>query len=165
MFGTTKELKKENGSEYIGSETLIGKGSIFDGNIETVGPVRVDGRIEGNISSRSKVVFGEGAVLEGSLTAHNAEISGTVKGLVEISELLVLKASAIIDGDIICNKLIVESGAVFKGTCKMGNQPHDDKAKPNTFNPVKAQLNEIKPYNDGQLNGQITLNSKAEERI
>jgi cytoskeletal protein CcmA (bactofilin family) len=43
-----------------------------------------------------------------------------VKGRIEVSELLVLKATAVIHGDIVAGKLVVESGAVFNGTCKMG---------------------------------------------
>jgi cytoskeletal protein CcmA (bactofilin family) len=52
--------------------------------------------------------------------AQNAEVAGEVKGIVEISDLLLLKSSAIIHGDIVTNKLIVESGATFNGGCKMG---------------------------------------------
>ena len=52
--------------------------------------------------------------------AQNAEVAGEVKGTVEISDLLLLKPSAVIHGDIITNKLIVESGATFNGGCKMG---------------------------------------------
>jgi cytoskeletal protein CcmA (bactofilin family) len=43
-----------------------------------------------------------------------------VKGKIEVSELLVLKATAVINGDILTGKMVVEPGAVFNGTCKMG---------------------------------------------
>ena len=51
----------------------------------------------------------------GNITAQNANIEGEVKGKIEISELLVLKAAAIINGDIVTGKLVVEPGAVFNG--------------------------------------------------
>jgi cytoskeletal protein CcmA (bactofilin family) len=43
-----------------------------------------------------------------------------VKGKLEISELLVLKATAVINGDIVTGKLVVEPGAIFNGSCRMG---------------------------------------------
>lgn len=122
VFGnnTSKETKKDI-TELSNAETRIGKGAVLDGNIETYGPVRLDGKIVGNIKSKSRVVLGETSALQGSILAQNAEISGEVKGLVEIADLLTLKSTAVINGDIVCNKLIVEAGAVFNGGCKMGN--------------------------------------------
>jgi cytoskeletal protein CcmA (bactofilin family) len=49
-----------------------------------------------------------------------AEISGEVTGKVEVKELLTLKSTAIIHGDINTGKLIIEAGAKFNGNCKMG---------------------------------------------
>jgi len=50
----------------------------------------------------------------------NADIEGEVKGKLEVAELLVLKATAVINGDIVTGKLVVEPGAIFNGSCKMG---------------------------------------------
>ena len=54
------------------------------------------------------------------MIAQNADVEGTINGNIEISEILCLKTTAVINGDISTNKLIVESGAVFNGGCKMG---------------------------------------------
>jgi cytoskeletal protein CcmA (bactofilin family) len=64
--------------------------------------------------------LGSSSQIQGNIVAQNADIEGEVKGKIEISELLVLKATAVINGDIVTGKMIVESGAVFTGTCKMG---------------------------------------------
>ena len=53
--------------------------------------------------------------------AQIAEVEGHVTGKVEVSDVLILKPTAVIDGDIITNKMVVESGAVFNGSCKMSN--------------------------------------------
>lgn len=115
-------LKKENkvAADEVSNSNIIGKGTILTGDLETFGNLRVEGKVRGNIKSKSKVAFGQSSEIDGSVMAQNAEIAGHVTGKVEISETLVLKASAVIDGDIITNKLLVESGAVFNGTCKMG---------------------------------------------
>jgi cytoskeletal protein CcmA (bactofilin family) len=122
MFGNNngnKEKTTMNTAELSNSNTIIGKGSTMEGNIETYGNVRIEGRIVGNIKSKSKVVLGDSSVIEGSILAQNAEVAGDMKGSLEVSEVLVLKASAVINGDITCNKLIVETGASFNGSCKM----------------------------------------------
>ncbi|MEQ9305598.1 MAG: polymer-forming cytoskeletal protein [Marinoscillum sp.] len=106
--------------ELSNSSNIIGKGTILEGNLETFGNIRIEGKIIGNIKTKSKAAFGQSSQVEGSVLAQNAEIAGHISGTVEVTEILVLKPTAVIDGDIITNKLIVESGATFNGGCKMG---------------------------------------------
>lgn len=116
---TSKEQKRA-AEEISNSSNVIGKGTVLEGNIETYGNIRIEGRINGNIKSKSKVALGNGSHVEGNITAQNADIEGEVKGKVDITELLVLKSTAVIHGDIITSKLVVEPGAMFNGSCKMG---------------------------------------------
>jgi cytoskeletal protein CcmA (bactofilin family) len=106
--------------ESINSSTIIGKGTVLDGNIETIGNIRIEGKAIGNIVSKSKIALGESSLVEGNILAQNAEIAGEVRGVVEVSDMLILKSTAIVHGDIITNKIIIESGATFNGHCKMG---------------------------------------------
>src|SRR6476659_1314982 len=101
---TTKEQKRA-AEEISNSSNVIGKGTVLEGNIETYGNIRIEGRVNGNIKSKSKIALGTGS---------------QVKGRVDIGELLVLKSTAVVHGDIITGKLVVEPGAIFNGTCKMG---------------------------------------------
>lgn len=117
MFNKSEQKEAE---ELSNSSNIIGKGTVMHGNIETYGNLRIEGKIVGNIKTKSKAACGHSSYIEGNVLAQNAEIAGHVTGTVEISELLILKPSAIISGDIITNKLIVESGATFNGGCKMG---------------------------------------------
>ncbi|MCS6821794.1 MAG: polymer-forming cytoskeletal protein [Microscillaceae bacterium] len=140
MFGTQKDNHKEL-VELSNSSTIIGKGTTLDGNIETYGNIRVEGKVIGNIKSKAKVVLGDTAVVQGSLIAQNAELAGEIKGTVEVIELLVLKGTALVQGDIVCNKLVVESGAVFNGGCKMGNVSKEIKIEGAVNANKKTQLN------------------------
>jgi len=106
--------------ELSNSSNIIGKGTIVNGSIETFGNIRVEGRVVGDIKTKSKAAFGNSSQVDGSVLAQNAEVAGHIAGTIEVTELLVLKATASIDGDIITNKLLVESGASFNGKCKMG---------------------------------------------
>ena len=129
MF-TTKEEKKE-AEEITNSTNVIGKGTVLDGNIETSGNIRIEGRINGSIKSKSKIALGHSSHVDGNITAQNADFEGTVKGKIDISEILVLKATAVVHGDISTGKLVVEPGAVFNGSCKMGAAIKDIKSAEN----------------------------------
>lgn len=134
-----KEEKKV-AEELSNSSNTIGKGTTVEGNIETYGNLRVDGRVVGNIVTKSKLVLGQTSQVEGNILAQNAEVLGEIKGKIEVSDLLILKPSSVIRGDILTSKLIVETGATFNGGCKMGNVMKEIKIGENGFqNETKQQ--------------------------
>jgi len=142
MF-TTKEQKKV-AEEISNSTNTIGKGTVLEGNIETFGNIRIEGKVIGNIKSKSKIALGNSSHVQGNIVAQNADLEGEVKGRVEITEMLILKATAVVNGDIITGKLVVEPGAIFNGTCKMGASIRDIKLGENgqgsrSFRPEEAK--------------------------
>ncbi len=114
-----KEDKKV-ADELSNSSNIIGKGTSLEGDIESYGNIRVEGKVTGSIKTKSKVALGQSSVVNGNVIAQNAEVEGELRGNIEISDQLILRPTAVIHGDIKTNKLIVESGASFNGGCKMG---------------------------------------------
>lgn len=108
------------------SVNLIGNGTEILGDIISNGDIRIDGNLKGTIRSSGKVVVGSTGKVEGEIICQNADISGEVKAHLKVNELLSLKASALVTGDILTNKLAIEPGAVFTGACSMGAQPTAD---------------------------------------
>jgi cytoskeletal protein CcmA (bactofilin family) len=104
------------------SVNLLGSGTEITGDIRSQGDIRIDGSLNGTINCSGKVVIGSTGRVEGELICQNADISGEVKARIKVSELLSLKATAVVSGDIITNKLAIEPGAVFTGACKMEGQ-------------------------------------------
>lgn len=102
------------------SVNLIGSGTKITGDITSAGDVRIDGYHTGNIIIAGKFVLGATGVVEGNISSINADISGEIKGKIEVSETLSLKSTARVNGDILTGKLSIEPGALFTGTCKMG---------------------------------------------
>lgn len=137
MF-TTKEEKKA-ADEITNSSNVIGKGTVLEGNIETSGNIRIEGKIIGNLKSKAKVALGNSSLVDGNVSAQNADVEGTVKGKVEIADMLVLKATATVHGDISTGKLVVEPGAVFNGTCKMGAAVKDIKSADNAASTYRSE--------------------------
>jgi cytoskeletal protein CcmA (bactofilin family) len=119
MFSKSSNMSKTNYPES-GSVNIIGPGTVITGDITTNGDVRVDGTLKGTLIVRGKLVLGSTGQVEGEITCQNADISGGIKGKINVSELLALKSTAKINGDIITNKLAIEPGANFTGSCSMG---------------------------------------------
>lgn len=109
------------------SVNLIGLGTTIEGDITTNGDMRIDGSLTGSINVKGKLVIGASGFVEGEIICQNADVSGTIKGKIGVSELLSLKASAKLSGDIITNKIAIEPGAAFSGSCSMGGVIKDIK--------------------------------------
>lgn len=73
--------------------------------------------VEGDIACSGKVVIGPQGTLKGNLNCQNAEIMGHVNGKIVVSELLSLKETAKIVGEIKTKTLMIEPKAIFSGTC------------------------------------------------
>ncbi|WP_083631252.1 bactofilin family protein [Labilibacter marinus] len=104
----------------IHQANVIGPGTKIVGNIETNENFRIDGDIEGNIVSNGRVVIGTKGKVKGEVNCLNAEVEGVLEGKLNVKELLSLKATSKLLGDINTSKLTIEPGAVFTGKCQMG---------------------------------------------
>jgi cytoskeletal protein CcmA (bactofilin family) len=111
------------------SVNIVGAGTVIDGDIKTNGDMRIDGILTGSINVKGKLVVGTSGNVEGEIICQNADVSGTIKGKIGVAELLSLKASAKLTGDIITNKIAVEPGATFSGSCSMGGVIKDIKGE------------------------------------
>ena len=60
------------------SNNIIGKGTLLKGNLNVPGNIRLEGKVVGNVKSKSKIACGETSFIEGNLVAQNAEIAGKV---------------------------------------------------------------------------------------
>ena len=119
MFTTNNESMKrtENNNSVV---NIIGQGTSILGDINSNGDIRVDGTLKGSINTEGKVVLGKEGVVEGDVICQNADISGIIKAKITVSNLLSLKETAKLKGDIVTNKLSIEPGAEFTGSCSMG---------------------------------------------
>lgn len=132
---------KNKQESVVGNNLLniIGSGTAVKGDLVSEGDIRVDGRIEGHVTVKQRLVLGEGGSIQGDIHALDATIAGQLTGNITVSQMLVLKPSARIDGDITTDKIIIESGAQFNGKCTMNQvnpapattrQNAEPKAKP-----------------------------------
>ncbi len=108
-----------NGDNISQTINIISEGTKIKGDINANGDIRIDGELIGNILVKGKLVVGPKGRIEGQINCSNIEISGYIKGKVTASELLNMKSTSQITGDIIAGKLSVEPGSLFSGSCVM----------------------------------------------
>jgi len=92
---------------------------VFKGDIQGDGIVRIDGKVEGNITSKQGIILGEKAEVTGSLESDNIIIFGYIKGTIRTKELI-LRSTGSVCGDIVADFLQVEKGSKYDGTLKIG---------------------------------------------
>ncbi len=97
-------------------------GSKVIGTIIADSDIRIDGQVDGDLQCTGKVVIGTSGFLKGTLTCQNAEIHGKIEGNTTVSDTLSLRSTSNISGEVKTRTLIVEPGAIFNGTCAMGEK-------------------------------------------
>jgi len=107
------------------SANLIQAGTSITGDIESNGNIRIDGNLKGTINAGGKVILGSTGTVEGEIICINADIEGKVNGTIRVKELLSFKATALVTGEIYTDKLAIEPGARFTGTCQMDSRRPD----------------------------------------
>jgi cytoskeletal protein CcmA (bactofilin family) len=106
-------------SSPAGANVLV-KGTTIEGKIVSEGDIRIDGIVRGSIDCKAKIVIGPTGVIDGDITCQNALIEGKFDGKLIVKEMLSLRGTAQVTGDVSTQKLVVEAGALFNVNCKMG---------------------------------------------
>jgi len=121
MFSDNKRSKVI--TDFTSSQpNRIEKNTKIKGDITSEADFRIDGKLEGNLSTSGKVVIGKDGEIKGKVECVNADIEGNFNGELRVKDLLSLKSSAIIDGTVVVAKLSVEPGATFNASCDMGKR-------------------------------------------
>ncbi|OXB00762.1 hypothetical protein B0A81_20170 [Flavobacterium plurextorum] len=110
---------KKNGTELLGKTNRIVEGTSIIGDIVSKADFRLDGELIGNFTSEGKLVIGASGVVKGEIICNNADIEGEFRGKIKVLEILNIKASAQIHGEVVVGKLSIEPGAEFTATCTM----------------------------------------------
>ncbi len=113
-------MAKYNGTDSNNAiVNFITAGTEITGDINSNEGIRIEGSLTGNIITKGKLVIGETGKVKGEITCKNAEVFGFIEGKITVTELLSLRKTARINGDIVTNKLAIEPGSKFTGNCNM----------------------------------------------
>ena len=111
--------------------TIIGAGTVIEGVLKASASTRIEGIVNGDITSEGVVVIANEGVVNGNITAIDVKISGTVEGNLTISGKTELIANGKLTGDIKTGSLSIDETAVFQGNCKMNSVSEEEKTTVN----------------------------------
>jgi cytoskeletal protein CcmA (bactofilin family) len=120
---------KKPGTELLGKTNRIVEGTTIIGDIVSKADFRLDGELIGNFTSQGKLVIGQAGVVKGEIICNNADIEGEFQGKIKVLDVLNIKASAHIHGEVLVGKLSIEPGANFTATCTMITEVNQEKPK------------------------------------
>ena len=113
--------KKVNNSVAGNGQTLntiIGRGTIFEGVINVDNSVRIDGTFKGELTCSGALTISQSGEAYADLEGRDIYINGIVRGTIR-AEKVRLDSQARFIGDVYASALSVSEGAVFHGSCSM----------------------------------------------
>ena len=123
MFGNNKPKKVDNKPSAPTSNSLnsLVQGTFIEGKIKATNDIRIDGTIKGELFCDAKVIIGSSGVVEGTIKCQNAVIEGRFDGILSVKDLLNIRETAKVTGDVKYGNLVVQSGAVISGSYEVSN--------------------------------------------
>jgi cytoskeletal protein CcmA (bactofilin family) len=124
--------------------STLGPGLLITGNVVSTGAVQIYGRVIGDIHA-ARLIISKGAFVEGKVMVQDAAIEGTFKGTI-LGNNVKLQATAVVDGEIFKQSLVIEENAQFEGVArrleKPVEAPTDDQVSGKAAAPIVALVPE-----------------------
>lgn len=109
--------------------TTLGKDTEFEGTLKFKEGLRIEGKFKGDIETDGFLIIGNTGDVTAEVKVGSIVVEGKITGNVGADDLVELRSSAEMRGDITASKLKIEEGVVFVG--KSDVQPRDGgKSKP-----------------------------------
>ena len=124
MFNSSSKMAKSSEAEGV-MRNHLAAGTHVKGDITTQGDIRIDGTVEGSLTSKGKLVVGNTGHITGEVNCVTGHISGTLEGIISVSEMLKVQATGKLSGDISYAKLSVEPGAELEGKLSIKGKVKD----------------------------------------
>ncbi|MBN3523436.1 bactofilin family protein [Paenibacillus apiarius] len=98
------------------TDTFIGHGAEFEGNICCESNIRIDGKFKGEIISSGSITIGDRGEAHSTLSAGLIVIAGTVVGDIHASGKLLITSTGKVCGNCESAVLVIEEGGILNGT-------------------------------------------------
>jgi cytoskeletal protein CcmA (bactofilin family) len=101
---------------YSNIRSALGPGTIIQGKLSFDTPVRIDGKLSGEVFSSEALIVGSAATLK----VASLIIMGKVKGNIIATERIELLAGGTLEGEVTTPVMHMDEAAIFNGRCTMG---------------------------------------------
>jgi len=99
-------------------QTILGEGTIFNGDLISEGIVRLDGRFSGHINAGS-VIIGKNAIVHADIKCDDLSVYGKIRGNVLVKNNIEVFSEGELIGDVKAVSSIVREGGAFVGKCEL----------------------------------------------
>ncbi|MCH7818477.1 MAG: polymer-forming cytoskeletal protein [Candidatus Marinimicrobia bacterium] len=110
-------------------ETLVGEGTVIEGDIVGENSILINGTVTGDVTTQRTIRVGRSGVIKGNVKAHSAKLGGIIEGNLDVIDSTVLGAHSRLKGDLKTARLKIEEGAIFEGRCVMLDKNADEELK------------------------------------
>lgn len=107
---------------------FVDRGSHLQGELKFDTSFRVEGRVDGTVTSHGSLIIGEAGEVEGEIRAGEVFVAGTVRGTIQAERRVQIAPGGKVYADLLTPALVIENGAHFEGRCTM--QPAAGAAEP-----------------------------------
>jgi cytoskeletal protein CcmA (bactofilin family) len=121
--------------------TVIGEDVEVVGSIKCASNIQIDGKLNGDLTCNGKAVIGKSATIKGNMNVDAITLLGQVNGNIAAKDILELKASARMNGDVRSKRLTVEDGVTFIGKVEV-NPSGATQARPGSAGERPAETEE-----------------------
>jgi cytoskeletal protein CcmA (bactofilin family) len=109
---TSQPMQSTAGSQ---GQTILGKTMKIVGDIVSDEALYIDGELEGTLQLKNHLTIGPNSQVVANVKATEVVVFGSVRGNVEATNRISLRAGASMIGDIKTAGIIIDDGAYFKG--------------------------------------------------
>jgi cytoskeletal protein CcmA (bactofilin family) len=101
-----------------GLKTTLTQGTVISGEIEGQGDLNLEGQFSGSINVSGLLFVGKGANFKGEAKVENMVVEGRAEGQLHASSKIEIRSSAHVQGQIVCQQIVIAEGAFFDGKIK-----------------------------------------------
>lgn len=100
----------------------IGRSITIRGEVTGDEDLLIEGRVDGSVDLKQhSVTVGAEGLVKAGITGRVVTVEGTVEGDLRAEEVVVLRSTARVQGDVTAPRLVLEDGASFRGAVDMGD--------------------------------------------
>jgi cytoskeletal protein CcmA (bactofilin family) len=155
VFKKVEEVRQSQPSyspqrEVEHSKSLIGKSVLIKGELQTDEELLVEGKIEGTVTAKNRVIIGRNGVVTADVEAKEIIIRGRINGNVTGTYKVIIEPDGVLNGNIVAQRVVLAEGAIFKGNIDMSVQ---DKGKSTPPQAKPAENKEAKEKKTQEKSG------------
>lgn len=102
-----------------GALSIIASGTVVSGDVKTDGTVKIEGEVLGNVHAGQQVLLARGSRVKGDVQTREAVIGGLVEGAIRATERVEIQATAVVQGDITTQRIVIAEGGQVNGGLEM----------------------------------------------